>query len=122
MQHPTRDHAHTIPATAVELCAAAARLRRYNSGRSCALAALTPAPVLPLECHSGLSKSDAWRDDVRAHGVRTCNTGPLQRGRISYLYEQVRLRHGLPEVRATWGAGIRALRAEPRHVLNGGHA
>lgn len=32
----------------------------------------------------------------------------------------IKLEHGRQEVVRTWGAGIRALRTEPRYVLGGG--
>jgi hypothetical protein len=44
----------------------------------------------------------------------------MDRGHISELFERVRLHHGIPEVRKTFGCGIKALRAEPRWTLFGG--
>jgi hypothetical protein len=41
---------------------------------------------------------------------------------VAKLIERVKCRHGLREVRATWGIGPKALLAEPRYVLCGGAA
>jgi len=46
----------------------------------------------------------------------------MERGHVAELILRTRMNHGLAEVRKTWGAGLRSLQAEPRHVLNGGAA
>ena len=109
----------TIRAADLSLVLAYAKLRRHNHGRTCATCALTPAPLLEIDCHTR-APSKAWREQVQRTGGTWAHVGPMQRGHISTLYERVRLRQGLAEVRRTWGTGLRALRAEPRHVLNGG--
>ncbi|MDO9032879.1 MAG: hypothetical protein Q7V09_20825 [Hydrogenophaga sp.] len=113
-------HRHTIALKDLELVLFSARMRRNNKGRTCLLAATTAAPIMELDCsrrHSLLGRNKAPR-----FGLSKCNAGPMSRGHVAELIERTRLLHGLPEVRKTWGAGLRALLAEPRHVLNGGVA
>jgi hypothetical protein len=45
---------------------------------------------------------------------------PMMRGHIGRLIERTRRVHGLAEINRTWRTGLRALLAEPRHVLRGG--
>ena len=116
-------HTATIRADDLPLVLAAARMRRRNTGRTCQLCALTPAPVIQVDCTS----SSRWtrpglRDDARRFGIGQSRVMPMQRGHIALVYERINRDHGRREVLRTWGAGIRTLRAEPRHVLNGGDA
>jgi hypothetical protein len=102
---------------------AAAKLRRLTHGRTCQLCALSPAPVIEVDC----AANSRWvRPDLAAqvarYGLSPARCTPMQRGHIALRYERVNREHGRREVLRTWGAGIRALRAEPRHVLNGGSA
>ena len=46
----------------------------------------------------------------------------VQRGDIGRLFDRVKCERGRAEVVKTWGVGIRALKAEPQYVLNGGEA
>lgn len=113
---PAAPQIHTIPLSQLELAAYAAKLRRHHGGRRIAqMCALTPGPLHQFDCgqqHPALRLSPAWRRTQPYFG-------PLQRGHIAHLFERVRRQGGLAEVRRTWGTGIKTLRAEPRHVLNG---
>lgn len=100
--------AAAIRAADLELVLAAARLRRFNGGRTCQLCALTACPVITLECHDRARARPSYRETARRHGMSPARVTPMQRER------------GRLEVLRTWGSGIRALQAEPAHVLNGG--
>ncbi|MES2910578.1 MAG: hypothetical protein V4718_04270 [Pseudomonadota bacterium] len=56
------------------------------------------------------------------YGMSPARVWPMQRGDIASVFERVKHEHGRKEVSKTWGAGIRALQAEPAYVLNGGTA
>jgi hypothetical protein len=102
---------HTISADHLAAVLAAHKLRRYSAGQTCQLCALTAAPLVSVDCHEGRKPLAVPHRAL---------VSPMQRGRIHSLYTRTRLQHGLAEVRRTWGAGLRALLAEPAHVLNGG--
>lgn len=113
----------TIRAQDLHLLLAAARLRRFTHGRTCQLCALSAAPLIEVDC----ATSSRWTrpgaiDDARRFGLNPARVTPMQRGHIAQVYERTNREHGRREVLRTWGAGIRALRAEPRHVFNGGLA
>lgn len=110
----------TIRARDLGLLLAAEKLRRWTNGRNCRLCALSEHPTLELDCHYSGSKDPSYRDTARRLGTSPARVWPLQRGRISHVYERVLREHGRGEVLRTWGTGIRALRAEPRHTLYGG--
>lgn len=110
-----------IRAVDVSLVLHAHKLRRYTRGRTCQMCALSPAPMLDVDCNARWGRADLTAASIRM-GLRKCQVSPMQRGYISRVYERVKLRGGRAELLRTWGAGIRALRAEPRHVLNGGEA
>lgn len=112
--------AKTIALNDLKLVLASAKLRRYTKGRTCLLAVTTATPILDVDCSS--RNRMRGREDAKRIGLARCNTGPMQRGHVTELIERTRLFHGLPEVRKTWGAGLRALKTEPRHILNGGAA
>ena len=116
-------HTATIRAADLSVVLAAAKLRRYNAGRTCQLAALSASPLIEIDC----ARNSQWtrpglRDEARRFGLKQCRNSPLQRGHIALVYERINRQHGRREVLRTWGAGIRSLRAEPQHVLNGGSA
>jgi hypothetical protein len=113
----------TIRAADLGLLLAAAKLRRHTHGRTCQLCALSAGPVIEVDC----AANSRWtRPDLaaqaRRYGLSPARVTPLQRGHIALLYERTNRHHGRREVLRTWGAGIRALRAEPRYTLNGGSA
>lgn len=113
----------TIRASDLPLVLAAAKARRRNHGRTPQLAALSGCPVIEVDCRS----SSHWTRPglIRAahkHGTSPARVTPMQRGHIALVYERVAALGGRREVLRTWGSGIRALRAEPRYVLNGGEA
>lgn len=116
--HPQPTQPATIRADDLALVLAAAKLRLYTGGRTCSMAAMTPAPLLEIDCHTR-APTQSWREQVLRTGGAGVRIGPMRRGHISHVYERTRTQSGLPEVYRTWGTGIRALRAEPRHVLNG---
>ena len=110
----------TIRAEDLRLVLAAAKLRRHTHGRTCALAALsTGGALLQVDCFSN-PPTASWLQQARRFGASPVRITPLQRGHIARLFERVAQREGRTGVLATWGAGIRTLRAEPRHVLRGG--
>ena len=104
----------------LQLVLIAAKMRRNNNGRTCQMAVLTGAPVIEIDC----SHRNRLRniDDALRYGSFDSQVTPLHRGHISQLYMRTRLNHGLAEVKKTWGVGLKALQAEPRHVLKGGAA
>jgi hypothetical protein len=116
-------HTATIRATDLPLVLAAAKLRRRNAGRTCQLAALSAGPAIQVDCASNSQWTrPGLRDEARRIGLSQSRILPMQRGHIAQVYERINRAHGRREVLRTWGAGIRALRAEPRYVLNGGDA
>jgi hypothetical protein len=110
----------TIKLSDLRLALASAKLRQLTQGRTCLLAAITPAPMLRADCSS--RGRMLLRSGIAEYGMTRCHVGPIDRGHITALIERTRNCHGLPEVRKTWGAGLRTLLAEPRYVLNGGAA
>jgi hypothetical protein len=108
--------AATIRAQDLSLVLGSVKLRRYTDGRTCRLCALSEAPVIQLACRDRYSS----REEAAKYGVMQCRVSPIQRGDIGRLYERVNHEHGRREVVKTWGAGIRALKAEPQYVLDGG--
>lgn len=114
--------ATTIRAGDLPLILAAAKMRLWNKGRTCQLCALSEAPTITVECRYGLSAKQRYRDAARLHGISLARVSPMQRGNIDQLFERVHFTHGRKEMLRTWRAGVRALQAEPRHVLNGGGA
>ena len=109
---------HTIPLTDVKLALMAAKLRRYSNGRTALLAACTPRPWIEIDCHRHTPRPSE-KARAASSGL-VSDVGPLDRGHIAALIERVRVSHGLPEVRRTFGCGIRALRAESPWTLFGG--
>ena len=92
-----------------------AKLRKQTQGRTALLAATTQAPALPVDCRATPGLRAAAQ---KCTAVRIC--APMQRGHMATVIKRVATEYGAKEVRATWGAGVRALKAEPRYVLNGG--
>lgn len=115
-------NAATIRAADLSLLLASAKLRKYTAGRTPLLAAMSAAPLLECDCHSGRTPTPSWRFQVQCSGLHAARVTPLQRGYISRLFDQVALHRGRREVVKTWGVGIRTLRAESRYVLFGGQA
>lgn len=114
--------AATIRAKDLELVLAAAKMRRWNKGRTCQLCALTGCPTITLNCDDRLSRKASYREAVVRYGISPARVTPMQRGLISGVFDRVQRRHGRGEVLRTWGAGVKALRAEQAYVLNGGSA
>lgn len=110
----------TIRARDLPLVLAAAKMRRYNGGHTCQMCALSETPTITLDCRSTLSKTDSYRAAVRRHGLSPARCLPMTRGLIADVYERVQRQHGRAEVLRTWGRGIKALKQEPLHILNGG--
>lgn len=115
--------AQTIRLADVELALTAAKLRRWRHGATAQFCALTPTAAVEVDCRAHSEWTRPWLAQAAKKLGRTrAHLGPMQRGHIAQLYEHVRRTGGLAEVRATWGVGIKTLRAEPRHVLHGGQA
>lgn len=110
----------TVTLDQLRLVMASAKLRRYTHGRTCLLAALTAGhTVLPVDCHRGPVRPST-REQAQRLGHYRAHVAPMARGHMAALITRTRLLHGLPEVRRTWGAGLRTLLAEPPHTLHGG--
>jgi hypothetical protein len=100
----------TIPLRAVQdaLMFAIVRITARRSDRYgpflCRTAAYTQNPTFNHSCKESLRR---WgpRMDVPVH------FGPMYKGDLPRVLQTVRM-HGLPEVRKTFGAGMRALQAE----------
>lgn len=110
----------TIKVSDLKFALAAYRLRRYTGGGTCQVAAITVGSLIEADCSS--AGRLRMRSDAMRMGKSRVTVTPMIRGHIGDLIERTRLCHGLAEVRKTWGAGIKALLAEPRYVLNGGAA
>lgn len=113
----------TIRADDLKLVLGAAKLRRWNHGSTGQFCALSAGPVIEVDC----ATASRWTrpglaDDVRRYGLSPARFTPMQRGHIALAYERTNRERGRAEVLRTWGTGIRALRAEPRYVFNGGEA
>ena len=112
-----------IRADDLRLVLTAAKLRRATNGRTPALCLLSPSPWLHVDC---ASSSEHTRPGLIATakrlGASPLHAQPMMRGHIGRLIERTRRVHGLHEIKRTWGTGLRALLAEPRHVLRGGSA
>lgn len=67
------------------------------------------APLTTVTC-----RTRRYRSDGPQRRFPGAHFGPMFRGDLDRLLERTRLEHGLPEVRRTWGAGMRALQAEFR--------
>lgn len=114
---------HTIPAYAVRSALLSAILRMRKKGASPLMAAYTRTVPVYLDCHAGIAPlqiSIAWATKAAAHGPR-CDTHihMLDRGYIADVIERYRDRHGLAEVRKTFGASITQLRRENLYYLHG---
>ena len=99
-----------------------AKLRASNGGRTCLLAATTPAPMLASECRPRREPRPVTAAEQARMAMQTVFVGPMQRGRLYNVIERTKRDHGPAEVRITWGSPARTLLTEPRHVLNGGAA
>ncbi len=114
--------ATTIRADDLRTLLAAVKLRKYSHGRTPLLAAMSPAPLLECDCHTGRTPAPSWRLQAQTMGASPARVTPISRGFITMLYERVAREQGRQGVVKTWRTGIRALRAEPRYALFGGQA
>lgn len=112
------DHISTIRAGDLPLILAAVKLRRYTGGRTCQLCAMSEAPTIEVNCRDRRDMRQRMTDHALRLGISPARVMPMQRGEIGQLFERVQRNHGRLEVLKTWGVGIRALKAEPRYVLN----
>lgn len=110
----------TIRLQDLELAVFAANMRQRNHGKTAQFAALSEHPTIQLDCHRR-NVYQSHIDEAKRHGQSTARCGPMTRGHIANLIERTRWRHSLPEIRKTWGTGIRALLNEPKYILHGGH-
>ena len=111
-----------IRADDLRLVLVSQKLRRHTNGRTALFCAMTPTLLLQVGCADQRRQSKDYIAEAKRLGITPPYCGPMLRGDIANLYERTRYTHGLAEVRRTWRTGLRALRAEPRHVLNGGDA
>lgn len=82
--------------------------RRANP--ACGWAAMANHEWTPRECR----RSDFGPTTVHA---RPPALTPMQRGGLHRAIRRQRLAEGLPSIRKTFGAGLRAVLAEPAHVV-----
>ena len=59
---------------------------------------------------------DRWRGSDKLYSRPPLLT-PMQRGELHRAIARQRLMQGLPSIRATYGTGLRAVLAEPAHVV-----
>lgn len=116
-----RDKDRTIRLKDLHLVMASVKLRRWNHNDTCLLVALSESSLIQLDCHRRNVQPSHVEDAIKM-GKSPVRVSPMDRGHIATLIERVRWQRGLPEIRKTWGTGIRALLAEPKYVLNGGRA
>lgn len=109
---------HTIPLKAVELALMTAKLRSNTHGRTSLLAAYTPRLVAGVDCHQGIAPSAATLAHAKQEGMRVEQAAFMERGHIHKVIERTRNLHGLPEVRKTFGAGLKELANEHRFFLH----
>jgi hypothetical protein len=102
VQQPTT---HRIDPADLRL-ALSAHCSRGTPGRFAAMSNSVASP----SCANRL-RGDRWTLKVQPM------LSPLMRGRMLEVVERTRLHHGLPEVRRTWGAGLRAMLAETRGAV-----
>ena len=113
----------TIRASDLGLVLASVKLNRYTKGGVCRLAAVTAAPMLTVDCAHGRNPQRAspgfYAEALRfaAAGKTGPRVVPWSRGLVATLIERVARERGRRELLKTFGAGITALRREPRHVL-----
>lgn len=113
----------TIRAGDLGLVLASVKLNRYTKGGVCRLAAVTAAPMLTVDCAHGRNPQSAspgfYAEALRfaAAGKTGPRVVPWSRGLVATLIERVARERGRRELLKTFGAGITALRREPRHVL-----
>lgn len=113
----------TIRAADLALVLYSMKLARQTQGKTCTLAAMTPAPIIEVDCAAGRNpKFDspsfyATALQFARAGKHRPGVTPLTRGTVAMLIERVAREGGRHEVLRTFGVGIQALRREPRHVL-----
>lgn len=110
----------TIPLRAVKLALMTAKLRHYNQGKTALVAAYTPRPVVNVDCNRGTTPSAATLAHAKLGGKRLEQAELMERGHIAQVIKRTRHLHGLPEVRKTFGAGLKELASEPRFFLHAG--
>ena len=99
----------TIPLQSVRDALMFAQIRRKALQREIArFAAYTD--IQPLS--GATCRSSAYRRNAPQRTFTPMHLCGMWRGDLDRLVERVRLEHGLPEVRRTWGKGLRAMQAE----------
>jgi hypothetical protein len=113
----------TIRAGDLALVLGSIKLNQFTKGKTCRLAAMTAAPMLEVDCAHGrnplIHSPGFYAEAVRfaAAGKTGPRVVPWNRGLVATVIERVAREGGRREVLKTFGAGIQALRREPRHVL-----
>jgi hypothetical protein len=97
--------ARTIPLDAVRTVLMCEKARRRAGTPLARTAAYTRREALPIDCRTA-------RRGYARHACLGVHFAPMTSGDLSAVLERTRLHHGLAEVRAIWGRGLRALRAE----------
>lgn len=76
----------------------------------CRWAAMASGRYSTRSCH--------WRTSgIGSFYARPPLLSPMQRGNLHRAIQQQRLTQGLTSIRATYGTGLRALLAEPAHIV-----
>ncbi|KQM72955.1 hypothetical protein [Xylophilus sp. Leaf220] len=110
----------TIRVADLSLALMACKMRRANRGRTAQFCALSAYPGIDVDCRHGVDERGRRTAAALALGESRARFMPLARGHIATLIERTHLHHGRKEMLRTWGVGVRALLAEPQHILNGG--
>lgn len=97
--------ARVIPLDAVRTVLMCEKARRHAGTPLARTAAYTHREALPIDCRTS-------RRGYTRHACLGVHFAPMTSGDLSAVLERTRLHHGLAEVRAIWGRGLRALRAE----------
>jgi hypothetical protein len=99
---PLKDVRNALMCAKVRLVAARHGPPTSHLGR---FAAYTQVPHLHDACRQA-------KRGLKPIRMMELHFSALHRGDLLRVLERTRLEHGLPEVRRTWGAGLRALKAE----------
>lgn len=106
----------------VKLALDSAKIRCLTNGRTALFCALSTAPLIRVDCNTNTRTFAAMRDlSIKSRRLNDI-CGPMQRGHIRALIQRTRDRHGIKEIRKTFGVGIRTLKDECSYIINGGAA
>lgn len=99
-----------IPLRAVQDVLMFAKVRRIGL-RDGTVQPLARCAAYTQNPHLNISCREAMRGH-RPYPLQQHHFSPMHQGDMQRVLARVRCEHGLPEVKRTWGAGLRAMRAE----------